>query len=347
MGAYMQGAGEAHTQTIANTRKILCLGVGGCGKTTFVKQIKIIHGVVWSEHEIDAYIRVIRGNYVNGLQEVLQVAQKLGLKLNHENQEHEKHIAALRARNVELTPDLIAHITPLWKDAALQEVLSTHAEQITITHLPYFFEHLNRITAADYRPSDEDILRCRQRTAGASSTTVYIEKNYFEFFDIGGQKPERAKWEPVINENSFSSVIYFVASDEFDVEDEDKEFQRTKMEISRFVFSEIVNSNMLDKDIPIILFINREDLFRQRFNDQNGVRQFQSTFPSYTGGADPQIGLSYIKDLFLSTVTDPNSSNPIKCHFTCALDTESMVVVWRSVREFLLKKALDELGFSV
>jgi guanine nucleotide-binding protein subunit alpha len=220
---------------------------------------------------------------LNGLQEVLSVVQKLGLKLIPANQEIEKRVSALRARTVDLTPEIVGWISSLWKDPAVQEVVSAHAEQISITHLFYFFDNLDRITQADYRPTDDDILRCRQRTAGASSTTVLIEKNFFEFFDIGGQKPERAKWEAVINEHSFSSVIYFVASDEFDVEDEDKEFQRTKMEISRFVFSEVVNSNMLAKDIPIILFVNREDLFRQRFNDPVGLQQFQTTFPNYTG----------------------------------------------------------------
>jgi GTPase SAR1 family protein len=272
-----------------------------------VKQIKIIHGVTWSAEELDAYKRIIRGNYVNGLQEVVQAAQRLGLKIAPENTDHEKHIAALRARTVELTPDLLTHIQALWNDPAVQDVVKNHSEQITITHLPYFFEHIQRISADDFVPTDEDILRCRQRTAGASSTTVYIEKNYFEFFDIGGQKPERAKWESVINEHKFSSVIYFVASDEFDVEDEDREFQRTKMEISRFVFSEIVNSNMLDADVPIILFVNRQDLFTQRFNDDHGYQQFQAIFPNYTGGRDAQAGLAYVKDLFLATVNDPQN----------------------------------------
>jgi len=332
--------------TDANTRKILCLGVGGCGKTTFVKQIKIIHGENWSAEELDAYKRIIRGNYVNGLQEALQVASALGLKVATANVDHEKHIAALRARTVELTADLTQHIVALWNDPAVQDVLKNHSEQLTITNLPYFFQHIDNISKDDFSPSDEDILRCRQRTAGASSTTVYIEKNYFEFFDVGGQKPERAKWEAVIGDNKFSAVIYFVAADEFDVEDEDKEFQRTKMEISRFIFSEITNSKVLEQNVPIILFLNRQDLFVKRFNDPHGYQQFQATFPDFAGGKEPESGLQFIKDQFVSTVHDLNY-NPIKCHNTCALDTESMVVIWRSVREFLLKQALDDMGFNI
>jgi len=135
------------------------------------------------------------------------------------NLDHEKHVTSLRARTVDLTPDLLQRLLALWKDPAIQEVIEKQQEQLTITHLPYFFEHVDRITQAEYKPTDEDILRCRQRTAGTSSASVYIEKNYFEFFDIGGQKPERAKWEQILAEHDFSSVLYFIAVDEFDVED--------------------------------------------------------------------------------------------------------------------------------
>jgi len=308
--------------------------------------MKTIHGVGWSDAEIDAYVRIIRGNFVNGMQECLQAALNLGRKLDATNAEHEKHILSLRARTVDLTPELLQRLLSLWKDPSIQEVVEKHSEQLTITHLPYFFEHVDRITAATYKPIDEDILRCRQRTAGASSATIYIDKNYFEFFDIGGQKPERAKWEQILAEHEFASVLYFVAADEFDVEDEDKEFQRTKMEISRFVFSEIVNSNIVKQGVPIILFVNRSDLFTERFKDPEGYKQFLATFPNYSGGEDAIIGLDFIKEMFLTAI-NPGSANPITCNNTCALDTQSMVIVWRSVREYLLKRALDEIGIPM
>jgi len=331
-------------QTPQNTYKILCLGVGGCGKTTFVKQMKIIHGIKWSDAELDAYLRIIRGNFVNGMQECLQAASSLGKKVLPGNTEHEAHISSLRARTVDLTPELLARLNALWKDPVIQEVMTHHHELLTITHLSYFFDNMDRITQADYKPTDEDILRCRQRTAGASSASIYIDKNYFEFFDIGGQKPERAKWEQILGEHEFTSIIYFIASDEFDVEDEEKEFKRTKMEISRFIFSEIVNSNIVKSDVPIILFLNRRDIFEERIKDPEGYKQFQATFPNFSGGQDVKSGLDFIRDMFTETIRDPENSNPIKAHYTCALDTESLVVVWRSVREYVLKQVLETLG---
>jgi len=116
------------------------------------------------------------------------------------------------------------------------------------------------------------------------------------------------------------------------------------MEISRFIFSEIVNSNIVKTDVPIIIFLNRRDLFEERLLEAEGYKQFQATFPNYSGGQDSAAALDFIREMFIETIKDPQSANPIKSHNTCALDTESMVVVWRSVREYLLKQALAETG---
>jgi len=243
-----------------------------------------------------------------------------------------------------LTPDLLKKLKQIYNDPLVQTVIKDHSEQLTITHLSYFFEDIDRITAENYQPTSSDVLRCRQRTAGANSASVYIDKNYFEFFDIGGQKPERAKWEQILNENEFAAILYFVAADEFDVDDEEKEYERTKLEISKFIFSEMVNSNIIQEDVPVILFLNREDLFEKRLADPEGFQSFKKHFPDFTGTVDKTQGLDFIRSQFLATIRDPEQSNPIRCHYTCALDTESMVVVWRCVREYLLKQALVDIG---
>jgi len=329
-------------QTEGNTLKVLCLGVGGCGKTTFVKQMKIIHSIPWNDVEIENYVRIIRGNYVHGLQDCLEIAARLGLKPSSDNTAVADKIHSLRARAVDITADIQVAVTQLFPDPAIQEVIKNHSEQLTIKHLPYFLEHMDRVIKSDYIPNDEDILRCRQRTAGASSATIYIDKNYFEFFDIGGQKPERAKWEQVLADNRFAAILYFVAADEFDVGDEEKEFDRTKLEISRFIFSEIVNSNIIQEDVPVILFLNRRDLFEDRMKERSGWESFKRQFNDYDGGEDPKAGLDFMRNIFLDTVR-PRDVNPIKHHYTCALDRESMIVVWRTVREYLLKLALRDI----
>jgi len=178
--------------TPENTLKILCLGVGGCGKTTFIKQMKIIHGIAWDPIELQTFAKVIRGNYINGLQDAMEVAKRLGF--NIEDEDTAKQISAYRARTAELSPEVIGLIKKLYDDPAIQDVIQNYSHLLGVTHFSYFWDNFERIAEENYVPSDDDILRARIRTSGSNSTAIYLDKNFFEFFDVGGQKPERAKW---------------------------------------------------------------------------------------------------------------------------------------------------------
>jgi len=329
-------------QTPENTVKILCLGVGGCGKTTFVKQLKIINHVPWKDAELQAFVKAIKSNYIRGLQDAIEAVKKLGFELTPENEEKAKDVNMLRATS-ELNNETVEILKSVWQDPAIKTVIERHGELLTVTHLNYFWNHFDRVMQPDFVPNDEDILRARVRTAGANSSVIYVDKRFFEFFDVGGQKPERAKWEYVFNENKFATIIYFVAVDEFDVENEDKDTDRTKMEISRFIFSELVNSNVIQEEVPVVLFLNRTDLFEGRMKHPEGFQSFQETFPNYSGGQNKTKGLEYLRDLFLSVT---NRKTNIKYHFTCTLDRDSLVVVWRTVKESLLNETLNTLGLG-
>jgi len=248
----------------------------------------------------------------------------------------------LRATS-DLDPENVDLLKGIWEDPSIKTVVEQHRELLTVTHLSYFWDQFDRVMQPEFLPNDEDILRARVRTAGANSSTIYIDKHFYEFFDVGGQKPERAKWEYVFQENKFATIIYFVACDEFDVQDEDLDKDRTKMEISRYIFSELVNTNVIGEDVPVVLFLNRTDLFEQRIKHPEGFKAFKETFPDYSGGQSKMEGLEYLRDLFLAVT---NRKSNIKYHFTCALDRNSLVVVWRTVKESLLNETLGILGFS-
>ena len=74
-----------------------------------------------------------------------------------------------------------------------------------------------------------------------------------------------------------------MAADEYDVGDEEKEYDRTKLEISSFIFSEIVNSNVIEQDVPIVIFLNRRDLLAERLKDEASWDSFRKRFPEYDG----------------------------------------------------------------
>jgi len=104
-----------------------------------------------------------------------------------------------------------------------------------------------------------------------------------------------------------------------------------------------VNSHVVNEGIPIILFFNREDLLEKRLLTPQGYTSFKETFPEYEGSNDKKKALEYIKNYFLAVVKD---NKTIKAHYTCALDRDGMVVVWKIIRDFLVEQALVELGLK-
>jgi signal recognition particle receptor subunit beta len=328
------------TQTADNTVKILCLGVGGCGKTTFVKALKIINEVPWKEAEIQQFIKAIRTNYVKGIQDAIDGCKKLGWALKPENIEYAKEISLLRGSGAEMNVQNANSLKELWNDPAIQRLVEKHSELLSVTHLVYFWDNFERITQPNFVPNHEDILRARVRTAGANASTIFIDKCYYEFFDVGGQRPERSKWEFVFRENRFNAIIYFVASDEYDVDNEDGDNDRTKLEISRYIFAELVNSDIIDPEIPVVLFLNRSDLFQSRILNTEGFQSFKKIFPDYKEGQDITKAMNYLRDFFLSV---SENQQPIKTYVTCALDRNSLVVVWHTVRKSIMDKTINEI----
>jgi GTPase SAR1 family protein len=331
--------------TPENTLKILCLGVGGCGKTTFIKQMKIIHEIPWSPVELQNFAKIIRGNYINGLQDALELSKRIGLDI--EDVETAKEISAYRGRTSELTPEVISTLKKFYEEPAIQSIVQDYGHLLPVTHFSYFWDSMDRIKQDNYVPTDDDILRARIRTSGSNSTAIYLEKIYFEFYDVGGQKPERAKWEAVIGENKFSAVIYFVATDEYDVNDDEKDFDRSKMELSRFIFKELVQSSVMSESIPIILFLNRIDLLENRLLTPQGFTSFKETFPEYSGSNAKTKALEFIKSYYFAVVPNEGKGvTPIKCHYTCALDRNGVVVVWKIIRDILVDQALKDVGLK-
>jgi len=320
--------------------RILCLGIGGCGKTTFVRHMKILHGIPWDFAETERFVVLIRRNYLLVMGELLNVASKLKLNISEENQKYAANVRELlKERDVSIKENLPI-LKALWEDPAIQDIVNNHKEQSNSPLIGYFWDNVDRVMADDYKPSEDDILRVRVRTAGAYSTVIYVKPEYFEFFDVGGQKPERSKWEKVLQSHKFSCILYFVACDEWDVPDEEREFECSKLEMSKIIFNEVTDDQTIDKSVPIILFLNRSDLFESRLKTESGFASFKNTFADYKGGQNSEDAMEYIRNKFMSGV----KRDSMKHHITNALDKKSMTPVFNAVKEYIFSSSFDTTG---
>ncbi|KAM5202185.1 guanine nucleotide-binding protein G(t) subunit alpha-2 isoform 3-T7 [Hipposideros larvatus] len=93
-----------------------------------------------------------------------------------------------------MPPELVEVIRKLWKDGGVQACFDRAAEYQLNDSAPYYLNQLERITAPDYLPNEQDVLRSRVKTTGIIETKFCVKDLNFRMFDVGGQRSERKKW---------------------------------------------------------------------------------------------------------------------------------------------------------
>jgi len=183
----------------------------------------------------------------------------------------------------------------------------------------------------DYVATDEDILRLRKKTTSISETLFCYKGKNFRLVDVGGQKNERKKW--IYCFDNVHAIIFVVSTSEYDIIFEDTKVNR--LHESLMLFEETINLKVFAKT-PIILFLNKTDLFEKKIN----TLDLKHCFPEYNGGCDAKKAKEYIRQKF----TDANKNcgdRGLYTHFTTATDTENIRVVFNAISDIMLRQVLD------
>jgi len=266
------GSGEVPKMGDKNTVQLLILGISGSGKTTFSKQMKILHCNGFQDFEVDNFRKIIFRNISSGLHELLLRLSDSGGKLT--NEENENAATQIEENpSFTLTPENIKNVKDLWSDKSLKKIWRQNINSMHNSHLDYYIQHIDRISQDDYSPSNEDVVRCRQYTIGASTTAYFYGKLWWKLIDVGGQAPERTKWHVIVKENNISAVLYFVSMDEFDVKSELDE-DLTKLELSLKVWKDVVESGDFIGNCTL-LFFNKMDLFEELIQVKKKWKSFK------------------------------------------------------------------------
>jgi len=326
-----------------NTVRLIILGISGCGKTTFTKQMKILNMEGFQDFEIDNYRKIIMRNVSSGLHELIL------LLVDNENNVSDKNLEAVnyikQNPSFQLSHDNIEMVKNLWKDKVVSKVWEKHKISMHNAHLDYYLSNIDRITSEGYIPSNEDIARCRQYTIGASITTFNSQKLWWKLIDVGGQVPERLKWKAIVNENDISGLIYFVAIDEFDVESEEK--GKTKLDLSLKIWGDdVCGSGDFGNGKCNLLFFNKMDVFEEAIIDKKKFKAFKKWHPDYEGNKDVEEVQKYIKDKFVDVAKthDIVEGQSLYVNFTCAIDTNKMEFAWKSIKDWVLEKRIKKGG---
>ncbi|TRY76805.1 hypothetical protein TCAL_10454 [Tigriopus californicus] len=336
--------------------KLLLLGAGESGKSTFLKQMRIIHGLQFDANQIEEFKRVIYQNIVRGMQVLASNSFKWGYAMEHaENEENRVTLLQLTEYST-----INAHtfggryhaiLSSLWRDQAIQQVFERRSKLQVVDSVGYFLNNLDRVSDPNYVPTNQDILYCRKTTKGIIEFPMTIENVPFLFVDVGGQRTQRQKWFECFD--SVTAILFMASTSEFDqvlLEDS----MTNRLEEARTVFSSIVN-NKIFKQAAIILFLNKMDLLKEKvcYKKVNIAEFFPLEFEemceiskkqSQPIKGDP-LNLDDVKSfiLYLFVSKHFDKSKPLYHHFTTAVDTRNIEFVFNSVKETILRRNLDAL----
>jgi len=343
--------------------RILVLGISGSGKSTFSKQMKILFTAGFNEDERQSYVSITRSNVLVGIKELAEQAATRGLEVEEKNR---KYIRYFRENNVfELDladKTVLKKVKALWGDAAIQEAWEACRNyQIQVSQLDYLMDHLERITDNDFSPNNNDIVRARQRTAGAYSTRFDAFKYSWEIIDVGGQSPERKKWHKIVQEG-FASIIYFASLDEYNMESSEVQ-GKTKMEVSLGVFKSIMEDAANFKACTI-LFLTKLDLFKEKILSDDGKKEFNKKFPDfkkwlpdYEPTKDPNSkyfnieseedkliygAVKHIENQFREYI--PEDHTNLVVFPSCTIDTDQMKIVFESMKDHIFIERMKVSG---
>ncbi|KAG0635869.1 guanine nucleotide binding protein, alpha subunit [Tuber brumale] len=322
---------------MAKEVKLLLLGAGESGKSTILKQMKLIHASGFSKNDRDDYRVIIFSNLLNSFKIILEAMESYDLTLqNEENEAHVELVIMERelGRQEPFPKEYQKAFTSLWADGGVQTAVHRGNEFALHDNLNYFFESLDRLFVPNYVPTDQDILHSRLKTTGISETLFDLGALTYRMFDVGGQRSERKKWIHCFE--NVTALLFLVAISGYDqclVEDKDA----NQMQEALMLFESICNSQWFVQT-SIILFLNKIDLFKKKLPN-SPVRKY---FPDYTG--DPQSykhASMYFEESFKRL--NRSSSKDIYVHFTNATDTNLLKITMSSVQDMILQKNLQTL----
>ncbi|WFD44261.1 Guanine nucleotide-binding protein alpha-2 subunit [Malassezia psittaci] len=317
--------------------KILLLGSGESGKSTIVKQMKIIHQSGYTRDELLVYRLTVLKNLLDSAQTIVLALRRFMLEpemlVNREAADRILEYNVPADANATLPTDLGAMIISLWSDPVIPVLMNRRTEFYLMDNAEYFFGHAARITSPNYVPNEQDVLHARTKTIGIMETKFRMGELSIHLVDVGGQRSERRKWIHCFE--AVTSIIFCVALSEYDqmlLEDS----KQNRMAESLVLFESVVNSRWFART-SVILLLNKIDIFRQKIPRQ----PLSDYFPEYTGGNDVNKAAKYI--LWRFTLANRAKLN-LYPHLTQATDTSNIRLVFAAVKETLLQNSLRETG---
>lgn len=105
-----------------------CSGAGECGKSTILKQMKILHQIKFTAEEKEMYRKLVRSNTLEAIQTLLVACENLGIPLDSaETEERGKKLMQYNYHQ-DFPLTIQDDIVQVWKDSGIQKAVARSSE---------------------------------------------------------------------------------------------------------------------------------------------------------------------------------------------------------------------------
>ncbi|KAK8884160.1 hypothetical protein M9Y10_043266 [Tritrichomonas musculus] len=332
--------------------KMLTLGAGESGKSTFLKHLEILYGGGVTEDQKASIRTTIRETIITDMKTLITALKHSNRTVDSALDTSINLVKEIPIAEDELTEDVADSIADLWGEQPIKELYSDIVNDVfpeskskssndytMCEFADYFFSNVERIADKNYEPTNEDILKMRKRTIGNSNFYFNFNTTSVTLIDVGGQKVERNKWQPLFDHIDY--LLFIVSLSDFDQNLwEEKSIRRTQD--SLMLFSQIAGADVF-QDVPIFLIMNKVDAFEKKlkkFPDKfkEAYPGFTPTEPTQNNEINVNDAIEHIKRTFLRELGTRTKQGWIETYQLNAINSDSV----KNVTQKIAHKVVSE-----
>ncbi|XP_065174606.1 guanine nucleotide-binding protein subunit alpha-11-like isoform X2 [Sycon ciliatum] len=348
----------AQRDTLRRTVKVLLLGAGESGKSTFLKQMRIIHGEDFKEADCEEFRSTIYTNIMKAGKVLIQARELLSdpeIPWGDEGNARHADLIAAAPSNVEQYSDMapyFAALEELWLDSGIQATFARRSQFHIGDSTEYFFKQIKTLSSPEYLPSKQDVLCSRKATRGIHEYDLAVKKVPFKFVDVGGQRSQRTKWFQCFDD--VESVFFFTSAndlyeDAFRIKPNGDEYGRR----SREMFEElVVQFHKFHGFADKVIFFTKVDLMDEKVKaakDAGGCLEgYRATAvdDDSTGLGDREAVCAYLKKSMCTVELREMTDISVYAHFVNTTDTDLMDFVFEAARSTMFQWGLSRRGMG-
>ncbi|CAM9857422.1 unnamed protein product, partial [Heterosigma akashiwo] len=162
------------------TIRLIILGIGHAGKSTVMKQLKLLFGVAPTLQERKFMADIIVRQVVRDLQLLIRKAEEFSMQETPFADEALKDMIRDMDPFCRLTPEIWEALRYIWSEISIQITWQNRSTFHVNDSLSYFMNNIDRLSHASYIPSQMDLVHAKVSTLGITQQTFTYNHTDFK-----------------------------------------------------------------------------------------------------------------------------------------------------------------------